>query len=89
MTISVSGQIPVTKDGKDTGLKLGVDMNATTPQVGSRNWESNGTKGKDKNPTGFFDNLLPTLGRGLGEALGAAATTAATLGVLALFGFAF
>ncbi|MFZ4687143.1 MAG: hypothetical protein ACOYMK_16215, partial [Hyphomonadaceae bacterium] len=74
MTFSVSGQIPVTKDGKDTGLKLGVGVNATTPQVGSKNWEGKGTKGKDQNPTGFFDNLLPTLGQGVGQALGVGAT---------------
>ena len=84
MVMNVTGSVPITtQDSTPTGL--GVGINATVPQVGSRNWEGNG-KGKDKNPTGFFDNFWPTLGRGLGEGLSRFASAGLMAAAAFLFG---
>jgi hypothetical protein len=83
--MNVTGSVPITtQDGKATGLSLGVGINATDPQIGSRNWNgsSSNKKGNPESP-GFWGSLGSTLGQGVGQALG----VGATLGVLALFGF--
>jgi hypothetical protein len=87
MVMNVTGSVPITtQDGKPTGLSLGVGTNATEPQVGSRNWKGSSSN-KKVNPEspGFWGSLGSSLGHGIGQAAG----TAMTLGVMALFGFAF
>lgn len=87
MVMNVTGSVPITtQDGKATGLSLGVGTNATDPQVGSRNWNGSRSNNKgNQDPPGFWGSLGSSLGQGIGQAAG----TAMTLGVMALFGFAF
>jgi hypothetical protein len=87
MVTNVTGSVPITtQDGKATGLSFGVGINATDPKVGSPNWNGSSSN-KKVNPEspGFWGSLGSSMGQGIGQAAG----TAMTLGVMALFGFAF